>query len=233
MYSFNYNGRSATNKRDQLNFQFNFDMAGNTVSLLGKEQPDGIETFLGLKYAQYVKGDIETRYHYDLGRSRKTTLAGHLFAGLGIPYGNSETLPFVKQYFAGGPSSIRAFPLRSLGPGTYQPQPGEYPYFGQPGNISGEANVEDRFPIISIVKGALFMDAGNVWLLEEHNSVPGGKFTSDFLKEVGVGTGIGLRVDVQGFVLRFDLAAPLKRAAKDWAIETKDWMLNLAIVYPF
>src|SRR5699024_2269951 len=90
MYSFSYNGLSATNKRGQLNFQFNFDMAGNTVSLLGKEQPDGIETFLGLKYAQYVKGDIETSYHYNLGRSRRTTLAGHIFAGLGIPYGNSE-----------------------------------------------------------------------------------------------------------------------------------------------
>jgi len=100
MYSFSYNGLSATKKRGQLNFRFNFDMAGNTISLFGKEQPDGIETFLGLKYAQYVKGDIEASYHYDLGRSRSTTLAGHIFAGLGIPYGNSESLPFVKQYFA-------------------------------------------------------------------------------------------------------------------------------------
>src|SRR5699024_4932780 len=164
MYSFNYNGLSATNKRDQLNFQFNFDMAGNTVSLLGKEQPDGIETFLGLKYAQYVKGDIETSYHYDLGRSRKTTCAGHLFAGLRMPYGNSETLPVVKQYSTCGASHIRAFSIRILGPCTYQPQRGEYSYFDQAGNISFEANLEYRFPIFSIFIGALFMDAGNVWL---------------------------------------------------------------------
>src|SRR5699024_6481387 len=82
LYSFSYIGLSAAHEGGQLNFQFNFDMAGNTVSLLGKEQPDGIETFLGLKYAQYVKGDIETSYHYNLGRSRNTTLAGHIFAGL-------------------------------------------------------------------------------------------------------------------------------------------------------
>src|SRR5699024_12025559 len=122
MYSFSYNGLSATKKRGQLNFRFNFDMAGNTISLFGKEQPDGIETFLGLKYAQYVKGDIEASYHYDLGRSRSTTLAGHIFAGLGILYGNSESLPFVKQYFAVGLSGIRALTIRSLGLCTYNLQ---------------------------------------------------------------------------------------------------------------
>lgn len=233
MYSFIYNGLSAVNSRGQLYFQFNFDIAGNTVSLFGKEQSDGVETFLGLKYAQYVKGDIEASYHYSLGRSRSTMVAGHIFAGLGIPYGNSETLPFVKQYFAGGPSSVRAFAIRSLGPGTYQPPAGEYSYFDQAGNISLEANVEYRFPIISILKGALFVDAGNVWLLEANKKRPGGKFTSDFLDELAIGTGFGFRIDVQGFVIRFDLAFPLKRPAQDWLFEYKDWRLNFAIGYPF
>src|SRR5699024_2365792 len=82
MYSFTYNGLVAANRRGRLYFQFNYDMAGNMVSLLGKGHSDGVETFLGLKYAQYAKGDIEVSYHYDLGYSRNTTLVGHIFAGL-------------------------------------------------------------------------------------------------------------------------------------------------------
>lgn len=233
MYSFTYNELSVSNRRGRLYLKYNFDIAGNLISLLGKEQPDGVETFLGLKYAQYVKNDIDVSYHYALGHSRNTILVGHLFAGLGIPYGNSRTLPFVKKYYAGGPSSVRAFPIRSLGPGTYQPQPGEYSYFDQAGNISLIANLEYRFPIISILKGAVFMDAGNVWLLHKNKNFPGGQFTSDFLSELGIGTGVGLRIDVQGFVVRFDLAFPLKRPAREWVFEYGHPVLNFAIGYPF
>src|SRR5699024_4847085 len=102
-YSFTYNELNKTPNRGQLYFQFNFDIAGNLISLFGQPQPNGAETFLGLKYAQYAKGDINVSYHYHFGHSRKSTLVAHLFAGLGLPYGNSKSLPFVKQYFTGGP----------------------------------------------------------------------------------------------------------------------------------
>src|SRR5699024_2612085 len=165
--------------------------------------------------------------------SKKQSLVGHIFAGYGLPYGNSKSLPFVKQYFAGGPYSIRAFRIRGLGPGTYKPESRENSYFDQAGDIRLEANVEYRFPIISVLKGALFADAGNVWLQNENEALPGGKFSSDFIKELGIGTGFGLRVDVQGFVIRLDLSSALKRPAESWDFEYNKPMFNFGIGYPF
>ncbi len=231
-YSFTYNELNQTAKKGELYFKFNFDIAGNTANLFGKDQSDGTRTFLGLKYAQYVKGDIDVSYHYKLDK-KGNILVGHLFAGLGIPYGNSTSLPFVKQYFAGGPYSVRAFRIRSLGPGSYKPAPNTDSYFDQAGDIRLEANVEYRFPIFSILKGALFFDAGNVWLMKENPALPGGEFSSNFLSEMGVGTGFGLRIDVQGFVVRFDLAAPLKKPAEKWDFEYNKPVFNFAIGYPF
>jgi len=232
MYSFTYNELGDQSKKAQLYFQFNFDIAGNVVNLFGQPQPDGTRTFLGLKYAQYVKGDIDLSYHYNFGKPGNV-LVGHLFAGIGIPYGNSRSLPFVKQYFSGGPYSVRAFAIRGLGPGSYVPATQEQSYFDRAGDIKLEANLEYRFPLISYLKGAVFVDAGNVWLQNSNAALPGGEFSSNFINELGIGTGIGLRVDVQGFVIRFDLAAPLKRPAKDWDFEYKKPVFNFAIGYPF
>lgn len=232
MYSFTYNELSDEDKRGKFYFKFNFDIAGNTLNLFGKGHEDGPKTFLGLQYAQYVKGDIDVSYHYDVGHSGQT-LVGHVFAGLGIPYGNSTSLPFVKQYYAGGPYSVRAFHIRSLGPGTYKPEPGESSYFDQAGDIRLEVNLEYRFPIISVLKGALFTDAGNVWLQKKNEALPGGKFSCNFINEFGIGAGFGLRIDIQSFVLRFDLAAPLKRPTQNWDFEYQSPVFNFAIGYPF
>src|SRR5699024_479829 len=108
LYTFTYNQLSDENKRGQLYLQFNFDMAGNVLSLFGKNHASGLKTFLGLKYAQYAKQDVDLSYHYHLNHSGQV-LVGHAFAGLGIPYGNSKAMPFVKQYHAGGPYGVRAF----------------------------------------------------------------------------------------------------------------------------
>lgn len=232
MYSFTYNELGDQRKQAQLYFQFNFDIAGNVVNLFGQPQPDGTRTFLGLKYAQYVKGDIDLSYHYNFGEPGNV-LVGHLFAGIGIPYGNSRSLPFVKQYFSGGPYSVRAFAIRGLGPGSYVPETSEQSYFDRAGDIKLEANLEYRFPLISYLKGAVFVDAGNVWLQNSNDALPGGEFSANFINELGIGTGVGLRIDVQGFVIRFDLAAPLKRPAKDWNFEYKKPVFNFAIGYPF
>ena len=122
-------------------------------------------------------------------------------------------MPFVKQYYAGGPYSVRAFRIRSLGPGTYNADDDANSsignFFDKTGNIRLEANLEYRFPLFSYLKGAVFADAGNIWNSKENPSFNGkGKFTGNFLSELGMGAGFGLRVDIQSFVIRFDLAAP-------------------------
>lgn len=232
-YSFIYNELSDRTKRGRIFFQANLDVAGNTISLFAKRIDEDHKEFLGLKYAQYAKADIDFSYHYGLGRSKTSSLVGHLFLGYGLPYGNSASLPFVKQYFAGGPYSVRAFRIRGLGPGTYVPENKQDSYFDHSGDIRFESNLEYRFPIYSFLKGAVFADAGNVWLHNTNESLPGGKFSKDFYKELGVGTGFGLRVDVQGFVIRLDLSSALKRPTEKWRFEYDRPLFNFGIGYPF
>jgi outer membrane protein assembly factor BamA len=142
-------------------------------------------------------------------------------------------LPFSKQYFSGGPYSVRAFRIRSIGPGSYQPNTDDTgSFFDQAGDIRLEGNLEYRFPIFGFFKGAIFLDAGNVWLINENTALPDGKFSSNFMNELAVGSGIGLRMDVQNFVIRFDFATPLK---KPWSTFSPEFapVLNFAIGYPF
>ena len=237
-YGFTYNELVDNYRTGALYFNFNFDIAGNTLSLFDQSATDedgnAINEFLGLQYAQYAKGDIDIRYHYKLNDDGQVLIA-RLFGGLGYSYGNSESLPFVKQYFAGGPYSVRAFRIRGLGPGSYQPtdESSYNAYFDRAGDIRLEANLEYRFPLFNYVNGAIFTDAGNVWLLRENDALPGGKFSSSFANELGIGSGVGVRVDIQGFVIRFDLASPLKRPAKSFEFEYDSPVLNFAIGYPF
>ena len=237
-YGFTYNELVDNYQTGALYFNFNFDIAGNTLSLFDQSATDedgnAVNEFLGLQYAQYAKGDIDIRYHYKLSDDGQVLIA-RLFGGLGYSYGNSESLPFVKQYFAGGPYSVRAFRIRGLGPGSYQPtdESSYNAYFDRAGDIRLEANLEYRFPLFNYVNGAIFTDAGNVWLLRQNDALPGGKFSSSFTNELGIGSGVGVRVDIQGFVIRFDLASPLKRPAKSFEFEYDSPVLNFAIGYPF
>ncbi|MBT8295388.1 MAG: outer membrane protein assembly factor [Gramella sp.] len=244
-YSFTYNGLIDTRKQHVFFLNSNFDMAGNSMSLFGKEAEDGKKEVLGLEYAQYAKLDMDLRYHFRFGKNQ--TIATRLFAGYGLPYGNSEVLPFSKQFFSGGPYSVRAFRTRSLGPGTYDPTEGDgeaenIGYRDQTGNIRFEANAEYRFPIVTYLNGAFFVDAGNVWTSDaqpETTNEDGGtgKFGSDFLTELGIGTGAGLRIDIQSFVIRFDLAFPLhdprQPVGERWVNDFGSPVFNFAIGYPF
>ncbi|HUH47274.1 MAG TPA: BamA/TamA family outer membrane protein, partial [Arenibacter sp.] len=234
-YSFTYNELVDTHKKNALFFNANIDLAGNTLSLFDRSG-SGTNTFLGLEYAQYAKADVDFRYHLGIGKSQK--LIGRLFGGIGLPYGNSVTLPFSKQYFSGGPYSVRAFRIRSLGPGSYSSGADDSgSFFDQSGDIRLEANLEYRFPIYSFFKGAVFADAGNVWLTRENTALPGGKFTSDFMNELGIGMGAGLRIDIQNFVIRFDLAAPIQKPflpeGQRFDFDLSRPILNFAIGYPF
>ncbi|QTD39360.1 BamA/TamA family outer membrane protein [Polaribacter batillariae] len=241
-FSFTYNEMLGKNKTHQFFANSTLDVAGNSISLFAKETAAGKpKEFLGLQFAQYAKADVDFRYHYNFGRNNEQTIATRLFAGYGYAYGNSDVVPFVKQYFSGGPYSVRAFNIRSLGPGTYNEDEDlntNGTFFDKTGNIRLEANIEYRFPIYSFLKGAVFADAGNVWNSEANPAFNGkDKFTSNFINELGMGAGLGLRVDVQGFVIRFDLAAPFHdpsfKKGERWNFRINEPVLNFAIGYSF
>lgn len=256
MYSYTYNEQSVATKRNQLYFNGAVDVAGNVVGGLnqlglGGRKEDGVRTFAGIAYAQFAKLTVDFRNYYHLSkRKNASVLVGRMYVGLGIPYGNSKALPYVKSFFSGGPYSIRAFTVNSLGPGTFRPD--NYTqslYFAQQGgDIKLEWNLEYRFPLISVLKGALFTDVGNTWLFNANSEVPGGQFLGrNLFNELGVGAGIGLRVDLSFFVIRLDVATPLR---KPWLPEKERWVgqrvqfndgawrgeniiFNIAIGYPF
>jgi len=236
-YNFTYSELANTKKKHQLFFHSNVDIAGNILSLFsGSKNESGKGTILGLEYAQYVKVDADMRFRFHLGKSQM--IATRLYGGVGVPYGNSTTLPFSKQFFSGGPYSVRAFRTRSIGPGSYNTENTDQgAFFDRSGDIKLEGNIEYRFPIYSYLKGALFVDAGNVWLFNDNDALPGGKFSSNFINELAVGTGVGLRVDIQSFVIRFDWAVPLSEPFKCISnfsgFDIKDRILNFAIGYPF
>lgn len=238
-YSFTYNEMVDTRKKHQFYLNFTFDIAGNLISLFGKDQgAEQPKTVFGFEYAQYAKADIDLHYHFNFAKEQ--VIAARIFGGYGKAYGNSSVVPFVKQYYSGGPYSVRAFNIRSLGPGTYNPETDgvDSDYFDKTGNIRLEANLEYRFPIVSFLKGALFVDAGNIWNSVENPIYNGkDKFTSDFINELGMGAGVGLRVDIQSFVIRFDFATPFHNPSlpkgERYKFEPDGTVLNFAIGYPF
>jgi outer membrane protein assembly factor BamA len=174
-------------------------------------------------YSQFVRLHNEFSYFRKVGK--KSQIGWHIIAAAGIPYWNSSIIPYVKQFYVGGTNSIRAFPARSVGPGTYQTiDTLNTGYVDQTGDIKFETSLEYRFPIYKYFKGALFIDAGNIWLVNDDENRPGGKFDPDtFYTELAVGTGYGLRFDFSYVVLRFDMAFPMR---KPWLPEGERWTFN-------
>ncbi len=252
-YSFTYNTKLEERRTNEFYFNGNIDISGNTMHLIqnGVNDEDAtVEepyTIFGTAYSQYTRVDTDFRYYHNFSSS--SSIATRFIAGVGVPYGNSSTLPYIKQFFIGGTNSIRAFPARALGPGTYvTPDSVQRFLIDQVGDIRLEFNTEYRFDIYSVFKGALFFDAGNIWLIRDNPERPGGTFdTKTFLNQLAVGTGFGVRIDASFFVLRFDLAFPLRipypGEEERWVIDEIDigsstWrknnlILNIAIGYPF
>ena len=194
----------------------------------------------GNPFAQFLKFTTEIRKSYRLGE--KSRLATRFMAGVIHSYGNSSTAPYSEQFYIGGANSIRAFTVRSLGPGSYHPESDKmYSYIDQTGDLKLEANVEYRFPILGNLYGATFLDAGNIWLLHKDEQRPGAQISLlNFGKEIALGTGVGLRYDLEFIILRLDLGiaihAPYETSKKGYynIPKFKDGLgLHFAIGYPF
>lgn len=249
MFSYTYSSRPNQAMVDKLYLNTTVDLAGNLTSLFlpGKgdaNDPDFEPGLLfGTPYAQYFKLNGDIRYYMYI--TEKKQLATRLFAGFGAPYGNSSVLPFSKQYFAGGSQDIRAFYARSVGPGSYAPAKNdiyEGGFIDQTGDIKLLANVEFRFPLTYRTNGALFVDAGNVWLWNKDEKRPGGEFRFNrFMNEMAVGSGFGLRFDLEYFIFRLDAAIPLRKPylpdGDKWIFNNSgffgDYIFSLAVGYPF
>jgi len=251
-YSFTYTNTMQKRKRHTIYYKGSLDLAGNITGLLtgaNAKQGDTINV-LGVAFSQFAKTEQDFRHYLRLGEGSQ--LASRVVVGVGMPYGNSTSLPYIRQFFIGGTNSIRAFRARSIGPGSYNYRSingfDENTFLpDQSGDIKLELNTEYRAQLYSVIHGAIFVDAGNIWLWNKDPARPGAQFTSKFMSELAVGTGAGLRFDLSFLVLRLDLAFPLR---KPWLPEGERWVIddidfgsrswrkenlvfNLAIGYPF
>ncbi len=202
---------------------------------------EGEKKLFGTPFSQFVKGTLQVVYRHRIGNT-KQWIVSRLGVGAAHAYGNTSQVPYTEQFYVGGANSIRAFTVRSLGPGRYRPPLDDADgYFDQTGTFKFEANVEWRFPIAGPLNGALFVDAGNVWLLKEDSQRPGGKLEGGkFLRDLALGTGLGLRFDISMLVLRADLGigihAPYATGERGYYnMESfgKSLSFHLDIGYPF
>ena len=238
-YSFIFNNQAKRKGRNYLYFRVNAESAGNSIDAFSeglnlRRNEDGSKQLAGIRYAQYVRSDFDLRYYQKL--NAKTKMVYRLASGLGVPYGNSEAMPFEKSFFAGGANNIRAWRARELGPGAL-PDSSESDV-DQIGNMQITTNLEYRFPISKLFEGAVFVDAGNIWNVEQEDSRESTEFEfSSLWRSTAMGVGAGLRLNFTFFILRFDIATPVKDPSNKnpYLIQTR-WQetnLNFGIGYPF
>ena len=195
--------------RGNLALKTNIETSGNVLQLgsklFGAEKNDrGYYRVFNIAFAQYVKGDVDVSKTLQIDPANQ--LVFHLGFGIAYPYGNSSVLPFEKRYFSGGANSVRGWSVRSLGPGKYKERDGRINFINQTGDMKLDLNVEYRTRLFWKFSGAAFIDAGNIWTLREYAEQPGGQFRfEDLPSQLAVGYGIGLRLNFDYFILRFDL----------------------------
>lgn len=227
------------------------DFSGNIAGLItGANAKKGKTVNLfGTPFSQYVKMEGDLRYYRKIGL--KSTWANRIDVGIGIPYGNSTQLPYIKQFFIGGNNSLRGFRSRSVGPGTYFPMTTTHKPSSlipdQTGDLKLEMNTEFRPHISGPLYGAVFLEGGNIWLVNDttYTQKPGSQFSSKFFSQLAVDAGVGIRLDITLFVIRFDVAFPLRKPwvvppsvirdinFSDPAWRRQNLVYNLAIGYPF
>ncbi len=242
-YTYTYDRTATYRNPNRLFWQTSLTQAGNIIAgvqyLAGNHKGEG-KRILKNRYSQFLKLTSELIGYKAVDNNNQ--LAMRLMGGIGYAYGNSKVMPYSEQFYIGGSNSIRAFHIRSIGPGSYHPVETKYSYLDQTGDIKLEGNIEYRFKIYERFRGALFLDAGNVWLLKKEEQRPGWEFRVKGLpKEIALGTGFGLRYDFSYIVIRADLGIPIHAPYATgksgyYNITGSFWkglVLNLAIGYPF
>ena len=242
-YRLMFSNQVISENKNFIYIYWNAESAGSILtginSLMNNKRVDGSYTIFGIPYSQYVKTDIDIRYYQRLNKSDQ--LVYRMFLGVGMPYDNSVSMPFEKKYFAGGANSIRAWQVRTLGPGTHTDKTTRYP--NSLGDVKIEGNIEYRFDLFWKLKGALFVDAGNIWAINRYDKRPGAMFDiDDFFYDIAIGSGFGTRFDFSFFVFRVDVGCkfhdPSKIVGQKWIFGTRrltsdDYNFVLGIGYPF
>lgn len=236
---YTYNGRHST-------VRTNIETAGNTLSaaskLLGSTKNSQNQyTLFNIAFAQYAKGDFD--YTRLLQFDQNNTLAIHASFGIAWPYGNSKILPFEKRYFSGGANSVRGWSVRGLGPGKFRGTDGRIDFINQTGDMKLDLSMEYRTWLFWKLNGAIFIDAGNIWTLREYAEQPGGQFRFDeFYKQIAVAYGLGIRLNFDYFILRFDMGMKAVNPAYENAHEhyavlhpdlSRDFSFHFAVGLPF
>jgi hypothetical protein len=243
-YAFVYNTQVLGSLNDFSYLRLSVEAGGNALTAYNNavenEKFDNSYQLFGIDYSQYALGDIDFRYYLNL--TDKNKIASRLFAGVGYPYGNSRALPFEKKYYSGGANSIRAWQVRTLGPGSYKGDTvTRYP--NSLGDIKLEFNLEYRFDMFWFIEGAVFCDIGNIWAITDFDQKTGSVFYFDqFYKDLAVGVGIGTRLDFNFFLLRFDFGVKAidpeyprneRFVLGDGPFKIKDINMVFSIGYPF
>ncbi|MDE5988014.1 MAG: BamA/TamA family outer membrane protein [Duncaniella sp.] len=219
------------------------ETAGNLLyaisDLSDRKRHNGAYNIFGINYSQYVKGEVD----YSLTRNfnQRHSLAFHVGAGIGIPYGNSTVLPFEKRFYAGGANGVRGWGVRTLGPGCYNSRNSVSNFINQCGDIRLDLSLEYRAKLFWVIEGGVFADAGNIWTIKNYENQPGGIFHFDtFWKQIAAAYGLGLRFDFTYFLLRLDLGLKAHNPAagqERWPIIHPDWhrdaTFHFAVGYPF
>lgn len=213
-YTYTYDDSPITSKRHHVWLQGSITQAGLLMdaayAIAGKAFDKEGKKLFGNPFAQFIKGTVEARYNYQLGENQR--LVGRIMAGAIYSYGNARTAPYNEQFYVGGANSVRAFTIRSIGPGRYyqSSEENKYAYIDRTGDLKFEANLEYRFQIMGDLHGATFLDCGNIWLLREDPDRPGGRLKAGhFFKDLALGTGFGIRYDMDFLVIRFDVGIGL------------------------
>ena len=243
-YNGSYSGfRPFQPLRNYSTYGYGIETAGNLLYGLNnlfqskKDAEDAYKIF-GIRYAQYIKTEFNISHHQIFDKNNR--IVYHAGLGVAVPYGNNNLIPFEKRFFSGGANSVRGWTAYQLGPGTYKSSRAFIDYNTQMGDIKIDMNMEYRTKLFWKLDGALFLDAGNVWTIRNYDTQPGGVFKfSDFVGQMGVAYGVGIRADLSFFVIRLDLGLKLHNPAlsrtERWRtnITKDDYAFNLAIGYPF
>lgn len=240
--SYTYTYQSPKSKRNPWWVQLSVKEAGNFTSacyaIAGQKFNKKGKQIFGNPFAQFIKFSAEAHKLFKF--SKDLQLATRIFGGVIYNYGNSTSAPYVDQFYVGGANSIRGFAIRSLGPGSFKPADSKYAYMDQTGDIKFEANAELRTRLIGNLHGAIFLDAGNIWTIRNEEMRPGGQLKGSTLKNIALGTGVGIRYDLEILVLRLDcgiaLHAPYETGKSGFynIPKFKDGIgIHFAIGYPF